>query len=312
MVEIMKHEIRREALRGRDARAPRDGVFRRRERGFSLIELLIAMGITLIILAAAFMTFKSATDISSASTQVYEANQNLQTAINLIRRDLRKAGNGGDDTNGIKKQDGNAMLYFVEPGGSLGNEKISILYSAFETDSIMAKIGEDDDGKCRLMLRNPPENDPEAARRFFAIRENDIVAWGNVWQTVNSLDDTTPPRSIKLDGATGCSTQNVDIKLLRRVTYYLEDGWLMRNENEKEATRLIPGVTKFALEYAIANGKNVDREKTVEDFSPIGTGSVRDILMVSVTVACESEISPNKDYANSLTTKVALPNFKPE
>ena len=64
--------------------------FLRRECGFSLIELVIAMAITLVILAAAFGLFKSMADTSSAASQVYDINSDLQASMNLIRRDLRR------------------------------------------------------------------------------------------------------------------------------------------------------------------------------------------------------------------------------
>ena len=62
----------------------------RNERGFSLIEALIAMGITLVILAAVFGIFKSMTDTKVAAAHVSEINSDIQSAMNIIRRDLQK------------------------------------------------------------------------------------------------------------------------------------------------------------------------------------------------------------------------------
>jgi len=59
-----------------------------RERGFSLVEVLISLGIALVILAAAIGVFKSMTDSGVAATEVYERNTDIQAALNLIRRDL--------------------------------------------------------------------------------------------------------------------------------------------------------------------------------------------------------------------------------
>ena len=64
----------------------------RRERGFSLIEVIIAMAITLVIIGAALGVFKSLTDAQTAATQVSEISQDIQTSLNLIRRDLQKVG----------------------------------------------------------------------------------------------------------------------------------------------------------------------------------------------------------------------------
>jgi len=61
-----------------------------RNDGFSLIEALIALAITLVVLAAAFGVFRSVTHSGSAANQVYEVTTDTQAALNLIRRDLQK------------------------------------------------------------------------------------------------------------------------------------------------------------------------------------------------------------------------------
>ena len=73
----------------------------RRERGFSLIEALIAMAITLIVMAGALGVIKSMTDMSFAASQTSETSQNTQTALNLMRRDLQKTDNVFVGNNGI-------------------------------------------------------------------------------------------------------------------------------------------------------------------------------------------------------------------
>ncbi|MDR0311869.1 MAG: prepilin-type N-terminal cleavage/methylation domain-containing protein, partial [Acidobacteriota bacterium] len=65
------------------------------ERGFSLIEVLIAMGISLVILAAAIAIMKSMTDSSAATSRLSELNSDNQAAMNLIRRDLQQIGGSG-------------------------------------------------------------------------------------------------------------------------------------------------------------------------------------------------------------------------
>lgn len=63
-------------------------------RGFSLIELLVAMALGLIVLAGAVTLFRQGVDISFTVTQRAEMQQNARVALNLLARDLAIAGTG--------------------------------------------------------------------------------------------------------------------------------------------------------------------------------------------------------------------------
>ena len=58
--------------------------------GFSLVEAMIAMTILLVILGGVFSAFKSLSDVNVASLQAFDRSHNLQTGLNLIRRDLQR------------------------------------------------------------------------------------------------------------------------------------------------------------------------------------------------------------------------------
>jgi len=66
----------------------------KREAGFSLIELLVAMAVTLIIVAATLGLFETALRTNQSSQQLSNMNGNLRSAMNLITRDLLQAGQG--------------------------------------------------------------------------------------------------------------------------------------------------------------------------------------------------------------------------
>ena len=66
----------------------------KRATGFSLLELLVAMTVTLIILAATLSLFQTALQTNDSSTQMSTMNGNLRSAMNLIVRDLLQAGQG--------------------------------------------------------------------------------------------------------------------------------------------------------------------------------------------------------------------------
>ena len=62
------------------------------EHGFTLVELLVAMGISMIVMGAIFMTFKSQHDSFIVQTQVAVSMQNARAAMNMLTRDIQMAG----------------------------------------------------------------------------------------------------------------------------------------------------------------------------------------------------------------------------
>ncbi|HTP69067.1 MAG TPA: prepilin-type N-terminal cleavage/methylation domain-containing protein [Dongiaceae bacterium] len=62
--------------------------------GFTLVEMMIAMGITLVILYAAVATFKDATQSNTLVTQAADMTENFRAGLNSIELDLQQAGTG--------------------------------------------------------------------------------------------------------------------------------------------------------------------------------------------------------------------------
>jgi prepilin-type N-terminal cleavage/methylation domain-containing protein len=63
-------------------------------RGFSLVELMAAMTLGLIVLAATTQLFKSGMDATILVTQSSEMQQNVRATLNLIAKDVSMAGSG--------------------------------------------------------------------------------------------------------------------------------------------------------------------------------------------------------------------------
>jgi prepilin-type N-terminal cleavage/methylation domain-containing protein len=66
----------------------------KRQFGFTLIEFMIAMGITLVALAATMLAFKDATNTNQSVTLKSDLSDNLRAGVNLIEQDLIQAGTG--------------------------------------------------------------------------------------------------------------------------------------------------------------------------------------------------------------------------
>lgn len=63
-------------------------------RGFSLVELMVAMALGIIVLAATTQLFKSGMDATILVTQSSEMQQSARATLNLIAKDVSMAGSG--------------------------------------------------------------------------------------------------------------------------------------------------------------------------------------------------------------------------
>ncbi|MGB8474332.1 MAG: prepilin-type N-terminal cleavage/methylation domain-containing protein [Candidatus Acidiferrum sp.] len=66
----------------------------KKQSGFTLIEFMVAMGITLIALAATMLAFKDATNSNQTVSLRSDLSDNLRAGVNLLQQDLIQAGTG--------------------------------------------------------------------------------------------------------------------------------------------------------------------------------------------------------------------------
>ena len=67
---------------------------RSKQRGFSLLELLVAMALTMVVLGAAMMMYQKSMQVANFATSRGEMQAELRSAMNQITRDLNQAGTG--------------------------------------------------------------------------------------------------------------------------------------------------------------------------------------------------------------------------
>ena len=63
-------------------------------KGFTLLELMVAVALGLIVLAATTQLFKSGMDATILVSQQSEMQQSVRSALNLIAKDVSMAGSG--------------------------------------------------------------------------------------------------------------------------------------------------------------------------------------------------------------------------
>ena len=67
---------------------------KKQQSGFTLIEFIVATGITLLVLAATMLAFKDATNTNQSVSLKSDLSDNLRAGVNLIEQDLIQAGTG--------------------------------------------------------------------------------------------------------------------------------------------------------------------------------------------------------------------------
>jgi prepilin-type N-terminal cleavage/methylation domain-containing protein len=93
----------------------RQGEAQREARGYTLIELMVAMALTLVVLGVAFVLFDHLYSVSEVTGAMADVNQNLRASINLVARDLTSAG-AGVPIGGIPLPGGSGSSAVLRPG----------------------------------------------------------------------------------------------------------------------------------------------------------------------------------------------------
>jgi len=313
--------------------------YAQKEYGFSLTEVLIAMAITLVILAAALAGWKSMTDTGAAAAKVSEINSDIQASLNLIRLDLYKVGGdgilpeeimingnwqgnrcirGGSVTNncdnpvvgdivllkGTPDDGGGYVFDGITPGLANGHSAMSVVFLDDFARGINTTIKTADG----LSLEVIP-GDAKNTRKFSAIRQGDIVflrrgfrvalqhVTGKTSTTISFASDTTGMNQSLIASGLGGLNDEVEVQLMRRVTYYLDTvpvagnpAWLMRQVNFRPAVQLIPGVLGFQLTYELI-------DKTAGGIQEINIApGTRGSRQAGTKYSIDVDVQNNKEY----------------
>jgi prepilin-type N-terminal cleavage/methylation domain-containing protein len=91
-----------------------------RERGFTLVELMVSLAITTVILGATMAAMGDAVKATDSATQITTLNNGLRTATDLMIRDLMQAGQGlpAGRVIGLPNGNGSTTIQLPGPPGS--------------------------------------------------------------------------------------------------------------------------------------------------------------------------------------------------
>ena len=87
-----------------------------RERGFTMVELMVSLAITTVILGATMAAMGDAVKATDSATQITTLNNGLRTGMDLMIRDLMQAGQGLPAGRVIGLPNGNGATMIMLPG----------------------------------------------------------------------------------------------------------------------------------------------------------------------------------------------------
>jgi prepilin-type N-terminal cleavage/methylation domain-containing protein len=138
----------------------RHGTRRRRgRRGFTLVEMMVAVGLMTIIVAVAAQVFKETTDIFTVTTSRVEIYQNARAILDKIETDLRMAfidaagnrfyGTGNPTADPPNRMANTDVLWFYTYSDFFSNEATPKVYRSHEAYYYLDDTGENNTGILR-------------------------------------------------------------------------------------------------------------------------------------------------------------------
>jgi type IV pilus assembly protein PilW len=216
-----------------------------RRHGFSLVELLVAMAITAVVMAAVFKIYTTQQDSYILQEQVAEMQQNLRTAKYIMTREIRMAGYDptaagaafgfvsvyGDSINftmditvenGASSEPGENITYSVADGKlerdeGTGNQ---VLVENVEAVGFAYAFDADGDGNIDTSANGHiiwaiDSDDTDADKRL------DVTLDGNDDGTIDASDDTSGDGLIDDNDAGTALASPVDLEKIRAVKIWL-------------------------------------------------------------------------------------------
>jgi prepilin-type N-terminal cleavage/methylation domain-containing protein len=244
----------------------------RKEKGFTLVELLVAMAISGIVVAAVYTAFVTQQKSYTVQNQVAETQQNARVGLDLIAREVRMAGYGQPAWSMNADTDGGCFglchtvtdpVTVVDGGAS--PDRITVI-GCFDTApgtlSVAASMG-----NTALTLQNADE-----ASKFNTTTKNSIFIGGFENAKVTNISGRTltidiDPTTSGNQGLARSYSTGAEVNLVRAITYYVEDDTLRRDENTGAGGQpLAENIEDLQLTYAnkLANISVLARSREID------------------------------------------------
>jgi len=198
------------------------------DQGFTLVELMVAMAISLVVMGAIFLTFKSQQDSYIIQAQITATQQNLRSAMYILTRDIQMAGyytnfdadqftmdwDDLDGDNEIIRPLIYARNNVADGGGDniKDNTDVIVIVKASSEEGRQLDPGEDATAGIITLTSRDLDNDGDddlndTGKKYGVLAKKDLSA-AEFFEVDSAAGNITPP---------GGLTQN-----------YVEDDWIFR------------------------------------------------------------------------------------
>ncbi len=255
-----------------------------RNKGFSLIELLVVLGISTVAVAGLYQSFVAQVHPHAVQEQVVEMRQNLRSSVDRMTREIRMAGYGGDMIAAFGNV--NTFIEVISPANGSSNDSITIILA----DEVARLKQNTAAGGNQLILSVTNGSD-----LFNTTKKKYLCLNGqNNYLVANASGDTitlaTPLSEDHLADET--------VSLVKAITYKIQPGTmnLVRDENTGDGSQsMADAVEDLQFQYILSDGSVSD--------APAAPSEIRS---VSLTVAGRTQnphsTSPGDGYQRQTLT----------
>ncbi|MFH2013085.1 MAG: prepilin-type N-terminal cleavage/methylation domain-containing protein [Pseudomonadota bacterium] len=202
----------------------------RKEKGFTLIELMIALALAGILMVSIYNLYISQSTTYTVQAQVSDMQQNARVAMDIVSRHLRMAGFGQPNWTTINGTSGISYRGVNVTDGGTGNPDILTIVGCIDPplgklrSAVVA-------GATTIILQSTSQ-----ANSFNTTTKSDILI-GDIENakvtgiTGGALTIDTNPFLSGDQGAVYSFPVGTNVYLVKRVTYTIDNNSLKRNEN---------------------------------------------------------------------------------
>jgi prepilin-type N-terminal cleavage/methylation domain-containing protein len=278
--------------------------------GITLIEILIALAISAILIAALYRMFIRQQKTYSTQDQVADMQQNVRIAINQMTREIRMAGFGGKNDNSYGNNDiittftvVNGFPHIINPSKDVVTDGIThdqiTVVAAYDQVAVLAANASRGDESFVVNYEGSDKRCDQDNEKYICLNGRN-----------NYLIKPTVDKTIELDGETlkEDHAEGEAVFLVKAITYGLRKDErrtpvLFRDENIKGGRQTVAeNIERLQFRYLLADGNEVD--------APADPKQIRGVR-VTITARTQMEDPELKDVRRrTLTTYVDLRNMR--
>lgn len=260
--------------------------FVRGERGFNLIELMIAMAMFAVVSLAGFTVLSSGQKSSVMNDEVVKIQQSVRLALDMVSRDIRMAGYGNPATPSSVPYTGNGCTSIINPtNSSTGPDSIAIV----TMDRVIGRLQQN------APLGTATSTSTIVLDSVTGLSANDIITLDGVFTAaVTAINTGTKtltlgtsiqtPQTFNGDAA-GTGTQVVRL-ICAKYTVNTTTNQLMRQDDSTGAVAVVDGIEDLQLAY----GVDADGDGRIDDASGSGGIDCLDLTPNSLASAVTNSV----------------------